>query len=378
MNDYKKILFGFVFSGIVLSLGACTFTPTTGPSAAAVEDQAEKIPQVSLVNVTPGYAQSLQNALQAKEKTDNQSAINDISMTSNPSPVMLYPGDQIKVTLWTQPVSTGGSASVTATSDSVINKTALGSYTIDDAGAVTLPYAGSVNVSKLTIPQAERRIASGYTRLGQFDQAQISIDLTKNEKQHIIVTGAAEHPSIIDWQTGGVSLADAITQAGGYKIFDTATQGRDLTANEVIVDRDGQQFHLPMQIALEKDVALNPGDSVILQHRKDIRIECLGGGWKSNGLNSFDVPPTLSMVVASGGGLDANTAQGVAVYVLSSDHKTVYRFPWDTLDGLRAAQSFPMKDGDTVYISTSPSVKFEQIVSILFGAAYPIATASAL
>jgi len=82
--------------------------------------------------------------------------------------------------------------------------------------------------------------------------------------------------------------------------------------------------------------------------------------------------------VASGGGLNGQAAQGRSVFVLSADRGTIYRFAWDSLDGLRAAQAFPVENGDIVYIASAPIVRIQQVTNILFSAAYPVATAKGL
>src|SRR5262249_29828235 len=106
-----------------------------------------------------------------------------------------------------------------------------------------------------------------------------------------------------------------------------------------------------------------------------INITCLGGGWPQNTVQSFDEIPTLSRVVASGGGLSVQQAQGASVYVLSADRQTIYSFAWNTLAGLQAAQKFPLADGDIVYVATAPLVRIQQVTNILFSAAYPASVA---
>lgn len=379
MNIFRQIIkinSAVAYAGTLFTLSACTFLPTTGPSAEAVRQEAKFAKQVHFVEVNPNIADIIATSYRHEVQIRAAHTVVELERLQKPVSVQMLPGDVVNVTLWTQPMLAGLSGNTNSQS-SVINKTDLGNYTIDNAGDLVLPYAGQVPVPRMTVPEADGRIASRFAALGQFEQAQVSIAIVKNRRQHIVVTGAANHPLIVDWQTGGVTLSDAITKAGGYKIF-TATKNHDLTTNEVVIQRGVQRFSLPMAAAIESNVPLYPGDVVILEHKTKVRVQCLGGGWSSNTLQSFDYTPTLSAVVAAGGGLSAATAQGKAVYVLSSDHDKIYQFPWDTLAGLQAAQSFPVENGDIVYIATSPSATFQQVVNILFDAAYPIATAHAV
>lgn len=360
----------------LLSLNACTFLPTTGPSAGTLAHEASLAKTVHLEKMTPARATTLYTTLRASQNEAVRTAIAGLKSHHAAVPVTLEPGDKVDVTLWTQPMLAGLSANSNAQS-SVIQKTDFGDYTVDGRGLLSLPYAGLVRVDALTVPGAERRISERFGRIGQFEQPQVTVTIARNRRQHIIVTGAANHPLILDWRTGGITLGDAITEAGGYRIFRRA-RGRDLTRNVVVVHRGASAYRLPMRVAVDSNVPLYPGDDVVLEHKTPVRVQCLGGGWAHDTQQRFDDTPTLAEVVASGGGLSTQRAQGAAVYVLSHDHRTIYEFPWDSLDGIRAAQIFPVQDDDVVYVSTSPSVKFQQIVGILFDAAYPVATGHAV
>lgn len=360
-----------------MSLAGCGILPTTGPNSGTIQDQAKHEPgNVTLTVVTPALASQLASLSAANTKATADHTVADLQSFTPPSPVSLLPGDVVSLTLWTTPMTTTSDS--TNAQQAALSKTGLGNYTVDEAGDLILPYAGTVNVDGNSLATAERRISNRYANLGQFNEAQVSITMQTNNRQYVIVTGSANNPVIINWQTGGLTLSEAITKAGSYKEFGNAVNGRDLKTNSVTVERANRKYQLPMELALESDIQLRPGDSVILGHREDTRIQCLGGGWDKDTTETYEYTPTLAEVVADGGGLSLNAAQGEAVYVLANDHKTIYQIPWDTLAGLRASQQFPVENGDVVYISTSPSVTFQQITSILFAAAYPVATASNL
>ncbi len=155
-------------------------------------------------------------------------------------------------------------------------------------------------------------------------------------------------------------------------------QGQALSANRVRILREGVAYDLPVRAALEAQVALAPNDQIVLEHRPLVRVQCLGGGWAQNNVQSFDDAPTLSKVVASGGWLNAQAAQGASVFVLSADRSIVYRFPWNSLAGLQAAQAFTVEDRAIVYIASAPIVRLQQVTNILFSAAYPVATAKGI
>ncbi len=358
------------------SLNACSFLPTTGPSLGDIRDQSSAAKDVSLVMVTPALASQIAAVSAANTEAAANKSVVALQTVATEAPVMLEPGDEVSLTLWTTPMTTASDSS--NIEQAALYQTALGTYTVDEAGNLVLPYAGIVHVKDNIIATSEQKISSRYASLGQFNQPQVILNMQTNNRQYVIVTGSANNPAIINWQTGGLTLSEAITKAGSYKEFSNAVNGRDLKTNSATIERGGAQYQLPMKLALASDIQLMPGDAVILGHRDDIRVQCLGGGWSNDTTQTYEYEPTLAEVVADGGGLSLNAANGEAVYVLSNDHTTIYQFAWDTLDGLRASQAFPVQSGDVVYVATSPSLTFQQVTSILFAAAYPVATAHAL
>lgn len=356
----------------VLSLSACAFLPSTGPAASAVSKQANNgHDDVRLVTVTPAVARELAEHLKTQDQQHIHDVIAQMLRIRLPAEVELKPGDVVALTLWTRPLFTRLSDQIG--DGPVLEKTALGQYTVDAKGQLVVPYAGAVSVSGKNVQQAERALAAAFSARRTFGDARVSLDITKNRGQHVIVTGASNRSTVIDWRTGGLSADEAIALAGGFR-QSKISQAHDMKANSVIIQHDGHGFTIPFSAVLETRIPLSPGDVVVLKHETRVRVECLGGGWTQDTLQSFGHVPSLTEVVSSGGGLNTNTAQGRAVYVLSGDRKIVYRFPWDTLAGLRASQMFPVNDGDVVYIASSPSVRFNQIVNILFSATFPVAT----
>jgi polysaccharide export outer membrane protein len=351
-----------------LGLAGCATFSSTGPTASALARQA-----VRLETVTPDAA----TAMAAQQAGVEQGQVADVLARLDRDrasvDVRLYPGATLNVALWIQPIADGLAGVGT------VAKNDLGAFTVANDGTLTLPYAGTVAVAGKDPREAERVLAERFAATRKFQAPQVTLTLEDNASQQIIVAGAAARPTTLAWREGGVTLAEAITRAGG-SVPDGQGQMQDsaLIANRVRIVRKGATYDLPVRAALEAQVALRPNDQIVLEHRPLVRVQCLGGGWAQNTVQSFDDAPTLSKVVAAGGGLNAQTAQASAVFVLSADRSVIYQFPWNKLSGLQAAQAFPVQDGDIVYVATAPIVRIQQITNILFSAAYPVATARGL
>lgn len=356
---YRRIVLLLACTGLV----GCATLPSTGPTASEMVKQA-----VHMELVTPALAAALRDRQKDMEQQRLNTTLAALSIEANPVGVRIYPGARLDVTLWTEQFGNGG----------IMAKTDLGVFTVTSDGALNLPYVAPTLVVGKGLEQIQQELRQRFAATRRYLSPQISVVVQDNARQQIIVGGAANRPTVINWREGGVSLGEALTLAGGNI---TAQQGQsgELNANHVIIMRDGIRHDLPAKWALEADVQLRPRDRILLEHQALVNVQCLGGGWSQNTAQAFDETPSLSKVVASGGGLSVQQAQGKAVYLLSADRTTIYSFPWDTVAGLQAAQMFPVANGDIVYVASAPIVRIQQVANILFSAAYPItATKSAL
>ncbi|MBE7562172.1 polysaccharide biosynthesis/export family protein [Acidithiobacillus sp. HP-6] len=357
----------------VSALSGCAFLPSGGPSDSQIHAQT-KHNNVRLITVSPKFARTLWRKELEDRKLKAIREIDPLKKRLETVAVRLMPGDVVRVTFWTMPVQTGlGSG---GGSDHNPRKENMGQYTLNETGFVNLPYIGKAEIGGLSTTDADNRLDFLVEGLRRFQSPEIRVHMIKNRGQHVVVTGSAAKPTILNWQNAGITLAEAITRAGGYR-----STGRDyghsLQANEVVVVQNGKPHTLSIRAALMHHVPLAPGDRVILTHRTLVRANCLGPGLTQSGLLSFGFTPTLAQTLAKAGGIGP-TAQGRSVYVLSPSHKVIYRFAWDHVSGLRAAQQFPIQNGSVIYVANAPSVRLQQITSILFSAAYPIGIAKGL
>jgi polysaccharide export outer membrane protein len=353
----------------LLGLAGCSTFSSSGPSASKVAKQA-----VRLETLSPEAAAAMWRQKADAEEQQVHGVLAQLGQRQANVDVRLYPGSKLDVALWTQPVADGTSAGVGA-----VAKADLGSFTVANDGTLSLPYVGTIAMSGETLLDAQKVLARQFAATRRFQAPQVSLTMQDNPHQQIIVAGATNRPAPLAWRDGGITLAEAITQGGGSLLVEQGQmQDQLLSANHVNVIRDGATYELPVKVALGSEVPLRPDDQVILEHQPLVRVQCLGGGWAQNTVQSFDDTPSLSKVVASGGGLNVQAAQGAAVFVLSADRSVIYRFPWNSLAGLQAAQAFPVGNGDIIYIAPAPIIKIQQVANILFSAAYPVATAKGL
>lgn len=350
-----------VLPALALLLAGCGVLPAAGPSTG--ELQGSK--QVSIVNVTPEQAQTLARSDAQARSNAEQNALDQLTRVPDAGGFVFSPGDSFHVTVFTI-APTLGNAGVPSQVD-------LGAYTVSSQGSVELPYVGSMRIEGMNLKDAQAAIASRLAGRGILQQPSVKIDVSASPRNSIIVTGALGAPRLVAWSPGGVTLADAITQAlgNGLDIMGSDDTGpSDRSAIDVAVfRRDAAAVKIPMQTALEHRIELAPGDRIVVTKKPAVRIIVLGGGVNKDGNYEYARDPSLAAVLAQASGLDTNVANNRAVFVLEQRGQGVppvlYDFAWDRAAGLIASQVFPLRDGDLVYVDEAPIAPVQKVLNTL-------------
>jgi polysaccharide biosynthesis/export protein len=182
---------------------------------------------------------------------------------------------------------------------------------ITEAGVISYPLLGSVNLAGLTVAEAEQRIARGL-RDGNFvRQPQVSITVVTARGNQVSVLGQVGRPGRYPLETGEVRLTDLLATAGGV----TASGG------DVIVvqgTRNGQ----PYRAEIDLPTVFNParrGADIVLQNNDVVWVEraptiYLYGEVQRPGALRLERGMTVMQALASAGGLTARgTIRGLRV-----------------------------------------------------------------
>lgn len=364
---FKKFLSSSSLSLLLLS--GCSFMPSTGPHASFILDK--KVNSVPVKEVNEALAASLWEGVEnSKEKMIQDALVN--LRTAHHERLRIAPGDEVDVLLWIQ----GGQ------SESVLGNApqprTMGTFTVSMRGTIDLPYIGETPVGGLSPEQAEKVVSARYARTHLFPQVEASLKIENNKAQNVIVMGAVNTPTVVNWSEAGLGVSEVVAKAGGYKVFDPTKQGSDIGVNDVQVIRDGITYKIPMKTALSEEVPLQAGDRLLLQHTPVVRALCLGAGWTTPTSVSFDEIPSLAQVLANAGGMNPGTAQGRAVFVLKKKERIIYYINFDKVEGMKASQHFPVENQDVVYIPSARSVTLQQAVNIIMSIGYPAAMGAAI
>lgn len=182
---------------------------------------------------------------------------------------------------------------------------------ITEAGVISYPLLGSVNLAGLTVAEAEQRIANGL-RTGNFvKQPQVSISVVQARGNQVSVLGQVGRPGRYPLETGEVRMTDLLATAGGV-----SAGGSDLIV--VVGTRSGQPYRseidLPSVFAANRrgsDVLLLNGDVIWVERAPTIYMY---GEVQRPGALRLERNMTVMQALATAGGLtQRGTARGLRV-----------------------------------------------------------------
>jgi polysaccharide biosynthesis/export protein len=191
---------------------------------------------------------------------------------------------------------------------------------LTEAGVISYPLLGSVNLAGMTVAEAEQRIAKGL-RDGNFvRQPQVTITLVQARGNQVSVLGQVGRPGRYPLETGEVRLTDMLATAGGV-----AQGGSDLV---VLV---GMRNNQPYRVEIDLPTVFSPnrrGADVLLQNGDVVWVEraptiYMYGEVQRPGAMRLERTMTVMQALASAGGLtQRGTMRGLRVSRKDTDGRT--------------------------------------------------------
>jgi len=236
---------------------------------------------------------------------------------------LLTPGDVIKVTVFKNP-----DLSLDAR--------------VSESGAISFPLVGSVPVSGLTLPAAERRIAQMLKDGGFVLNPQVNILLTLAVGNQVAVLGQVNRPGRYPIEGAGGTLTGMLAQAGGI-----STTGSDV----VIVTglRNGKPFRREIDVLnmslsgnTADDIELRGGDTLFVNRAPMFYIY---GQVQRPGSYRLEKGMTVMQALADGGGVTGKgTSRGIVLHRRDAKGKV-------TESGASLDQD--VQDQDVIYVKES-------------------------
>lgn len=213
---------------------------------------------------------------------------------------------------------------------------------VTDAGSITFPLIGQVNVGGMAIPAAEKKIAGLLESGGYLKKPQVSIIVTQVQSQQVSVLGQVNRPGRYPLEGGKRNLMDVLAQAGGIAADggDSVTlirtrAGKTTTEKVDVIEmvRSGQLDH-------NYDLAAN--DVIYVERAPRFYIY---GEVQRPGMFRLERGMTVTQALSAGGGLTLRgTERGMEIKRRDDSGK---------LQIINAKQDEPLRSDDVVYVKES-------------------------
>jgi polysaccharide export outer membrane protein len=370
--DNKARIAALAFAGsVALAAGGCTITPAAGPYTVSVVTGVSTEPETlpySLVKLTPEKLAIL---------AANRPKFGRIfSSRPGPSEIRFGVGDVVSVTIFE--ASAGGLFIPIEAGVRPGNFITLPNQLVDNAGNISVPYAGSIPARGRTPAEVQQSIVEALKNRAIEPQAVVS--LVEQRTSLISVLGDVNQPSRFPAAMAGERILDAIARAGGPK-----SQGFDTW---VMLERDGRRATMPFGALVYEpanNIHVRPNDTIYLYREPQTFLAFGAVGTAQLGLPS-QVPfdqwrLSLAEAVAKAGGLLDFRADPAAVFIYRGEPRRVaealgadtskhdgpfipiiYHVNFRDPAGYFLATQFQMQNKDVIYVSNSVTVETAKLM----------------
>ena len=361
----------------VSSLASCSGLPGAGPTAgevtAASKPTSTGETRFALIDVDPNVVAKMESwsavSLQGTFGKQGATATQAIGQ-----------GDYVQVTIWE--AASGGLFSAPANAQmtgSGSRQATIPEQVVGPDGAITVPYAGRVQVRDRTPQQVEQAVVTALT--GKAIEPQALVTVTKNVANTVTVVGEVTGGARVPLTTRGDRILDVVASAGGTKA----------AAHETFVTlvRGRQSVRIPMQALLtnpSENVFVKPGD--VISVAKEPQTFTSAGATGQNSVVPFDsIGITLDQAIARAGGLSDTRADPGGVFVIRYERPeeydqlgfrrpdpgalpqvpVIYRVNMRDPNGFFMARRFPIRNKDILFVSTAPAAEMQKVINVLIG-----------
>jgi len=254
----------------------------------------------------------------------------------------------------------------------------LSEIQVDGQGYIYIPYAGRIRADGQT-PEGVRQAITRQLE-DQTPDPQITVARVAGNGSTVSISGQAAANGVYPIEAPTRTLAAMLARSGGVTI--------DPDVAIVRVTRGGSSGRVWLKDLYENpalDIALRSGDRIVIE--EDSRSFIALGATGAQSLVPF-TSETLSALeaIATVGGLSTMSANPKGVFILRDESEEVARAVTGRRDlvgaqrvvyvldlvkptGLFEARDFLIRDGDTLYVTEAPFVRWQKVLGAITGTA---------
>lgn len=364
-----------------LALAACAL-PASGPTTQNIVDSSAK------ADATFALVEIGDPILDVLGRWPSPSFYGTFGESRPPVQQTIGIGDSVQVTVWEAAAGGLFSSPVISNNQPGARSAVIPDQVVQQDGAITMPYAGRIQVVGRTPPEVEKIIVDRLT--GKAIEPQALVTVTRNISNTVTVGGEGViKGDRIALSVRGDRILTVISEAGGIQspVHETFIE----------LSRHGSTVRVPMQTLVanpKENIYARPGD-VITVIRYPLTVTAIGATG-SNALIPFQaIGMSLEEAVAKAGGLLDQRADPAGVFILRYEPVAIARqypsVPPDLLNqplvpiayhtnmrdpnALFAARRFAMRDKDILFVSNSPSTELYKVLTMVSLVTSPVLTA---
>lgn len=262
--------------------------------------------------------------------------------------------------------------------------TQLQQVQVDGDGMIFIPYAGAIKASG-NAPETLRQIITEKLA-AQTPDPQVSVTREPGDGATVSIMGDIAQQGVYAIERPTRTLSAMIARAGGVSVKPevakiTVTRGA----------RSGTVWLKELYANPKMDIPLRPGDVILVE--KDTRSYTALGATGAQARVPFEAQSLTALeAIASVGGLQTGIADPKGIFIfreetpaiantvlarsdLAAPQRIAYVLNLTEPDGMFIARDFMIRDGDTIYVTEAPYVRWQKMLAALTG---PVTTANSV
>lgn len=368
--------------GVCLTLGACEILPSQGPHTVSVRNNAAYVTPIQQDTSEPksGFL-----VVQLDDRTLlnladlSRSSLKRAFGTGQPSyQSKIGPGDSVQLTIW-EAGQGGLFTPATLEAGGGSGATTIPSQAIGSNGTIAVPFVGRVQATGQTPASLERLIEQQLDGKAIEPQVVAVVQNRVSGTVNVVSDTAGSHAIVLS--PAGDRVLDVIARAG--------IAPAPASDAEITLSRGAKSAKIAFSdLATDplENIYLRPGDNLFFESAPK-RLSVFGATGQNTEIEFGASGIMLDQVLARAGGLLDQRADPTGVFVLREENvstvrqfapeaqlsgssgtvRTIYQVDMSQAISYFHAHRFQLRDGDIVYIATSPSTTWQKFISVLTG-----------
>ncbi|WP_340268709.1 polysaccharide biosynthesis/export family protein [Sphingobium mellinum] len=362
-------------------LSGCSFVPAGGPGSGTINRSADR-----MVGENPIRIIDLDATVAKRVAASTvQASFSDTLGDGTPVGSLIGRGDIVNVELWEAPpaVLFGGGIVNLGSGATASPRSQLTEQMVDPEGKISIPFVGLVQAAGRTPTQLGQAIEKGLA--GKAHAPQALVKIITSASRSVTVMGEVNNSSRVALTPKGERLLDVLASVGGTR--------QPVGKMTVQVTRDSRTVSMPLERVIAnppENIRLQPDDLVTALYQP-YSFTALGATGRNEEIPFEATGITLSQALGRVSGLQDMRANVSGVFIfrmespaaLGSDAggekiPVIYRINLRDPVLFFAAQNFPIRNQDILYVSNAPLADLQKFVNVIASSVLPVVTVSTI